>query len=692
MAETATKAVNTIIPQAKKNPHTTEMFGEKLVDNYHWLRDDKWPNVADKDVLDYLNQENAYHKHIMSDYEQIHDQLFEEMKARVREDDESVPIKRDDYYYYSFIKKGMDYWVHVRKKGNLAAPEELLVDENELAKGKEYMRLGTVAISPNHNLMAYSFDDSGDERYDIHIKDMTTGKHLKDVVSNTFGNVVWHENGEGFFYTPASKNWRAEQIKYHHLGDNPANDKIIYQEDDNTFRARISKSRDKKFLFVESRSSTSNEYFYVEMSDPDMSLHLIQSRREEHLFDVEHHDGHFYISTNDRGRNFRLIKIAVGEQDFDQGEEIEACDEQVYLTDFDVYKNHLVVEKKVDGLPQISFTNFTSGEKKLIEFPSFSFAAQVSYTTYEDTALRFVFSSPKTPTTTREIDFVTGEDRILKEDVIPSGYNHDLYETLRTHAISRDGTKIPLTILYRRDLRTEDNPVYLYGYGSYGIAAPVSFRKSIFSLVDRGFIYAVAHIRGGDDLGFKWYEDAKFLNKRRTFEDFIACAEHLIEEKYTSKGNIVIAGGSAGGMLVGATMNMATDLYKAVVAHVPFVDVLNTMLDENLPLTPGEFKEWGNPKYEEFFRYILSYSPYDNVEAKPYPHIFVTAGLTDPRVTYWEPAKWVAKLRELKTNDNLLLFKTNMDAGHGGASGRFDYLKEVADEYAFIMKVYGLKA
>ena len=680
-------------PAAKKISKQEEYHHDVIIGDYGWLRDNNWPDVKDKEVLEYLNKENAYCDEVMKPRQDITDLLYQELKDRIKEEDYTVPVKIDDYYYYSFIEKGQDYWVHARKKGALDNDKQVTLDENELAQGKDFLNIRAVEESPDHKLLAYSADYDGDERYTIYLKNIDEGENLKDEIDNTFGNVIWHENNQGFFYIPANEQWRAKEIYYHEIGADKSQDKLIYKEDDETYSAWIGKSDSKQFIFLGSSCSNATEAYYISLDDPEMKPQLILKREENHLYSVNHHNDYFYIQTNDAGKNFRVVKTFVTALSKENWQEVIPHSDKVYIERIDLYQDHMVVSTKELGLNKIEIINLNDKTSQFIGFPDPAYSASLQYTTFDAQAIRFSYSSLNTPFSIREYNFKSQNIQILKTQEIPSGFDSSEYAVERVWVTARDKEKVPVSLVYKKSLFKKDgsNPLYLWGYGSYGISIPPSFNRNIISLVNRGFVYAIAHIRGGDDLGFEWYEKAKFLNKRLTFWDFIDSAQHLIEEKYTSKGNIVIAGGSAGGMLMGVSVNEAAELYKCAVAHVPFVDVLNTMLDESLPLTPGEFKEWGNPKDKKYYDYIKSYCPYSNVKVQDYPAMFVTAGISDPRVTYWEPAKWVAKLREIKTDNNLLLLKTNMETGHFGKSGRFEYLKEVALEYNFILKNFSLE-
>jgi oligopeptidase B len=573
----------------------------------------------------------------------------------------------------------------------MAGVEEVILDVNELAKGKKFTRISALSISPSQKLLSYSVDFEGNEQYTVYVKELDSGKLRSDLILSTIGSVEWHEDEEGFFYTPVNENWRHDKIMFHKLGTESSQDKLIMHEKDKLNQLSISKSSSKEYFIVQSSGHDSNEVYYFSMKDKEFKPLKLISRKEKVFYNVDHSGEYFYIHTNDQGPNFRLARIDSKKPNEGNLEDYISYSENSYLDSFDVTKKFLILNYKKNALSEIEIYRFSDKAKNSVTFPDEVYVASGYSTNFEEDDIRVNYSSLKRPDIIYAYDFELARFEVLKQQFIPSGFNPDLYDVKRVWAKNED-IKVPVTVFYKKSLFKGDgsNPLYLYGYGSYGYAVPPSFRNTAVSFADRGFVYAIAHIRGGDDLGFDWYESAKFLNKKNTFEDFIQSALDLIEKKYTSKGNITISGGSAGGLLIGYSINNQPELYKAAVAHVPFVDVVNTMLDESLPLTPGEFKEWGNPKEKEYFEYMMSYSPYDNIGEKNYPNLLVTAGLSDPRVTYWEAAKWVAKLREKNKSDNVILLKTNMDAGHAGASGRFDYLREVAEELLFIFTQYGI--
>ena len=654
-------------------------------DPYNWLRDSNWPTVTNQKILDYLIQENEYaDANLDKDLANI---IFLEMKNQIQKADKTVPYLDGGYYYYSYILEEQQYWTHVRKKVD-NDNEEILLDENLLIQDQQYLNVSAIKISPDHSKVIYLVDYSGDERYTAYVKNISSNNIIEKQVTNILGNIEWDENGQGFFYTPAGKLWRSADVYYHEICKEQQNDKLLYHEQDSTFSVSIEKSSSKNFIFFISKSTTTSEYHFIDSKKPLESPRLIHSRDYNHLYEVVHHQDAFFLRINNKSPNFGIIKTPVNVTSIENWLEFVPPSIQ-YIQKLYAYKNHLVLLNRVKGLAKVVIINLATQQTQNINISNEPYEISLQQNTFNDEKLRYIYSSLKTPKTTIDRDFITGAETILKIQTIPNGFDQSKYVLKRIWAEVDNNIKVPISLIYNKKVAKLDgsDPLYLYGYGSYGYTVPDSFRSHIFSLVDRGITYAIAHIRGGDELGKSWHESAKLLNKKNTFNDFIKSAEKLIAEKYTSKGNIIISGGSAGGMLVGVCVNMQPSLYKAAIAHVPFVDVLSTMLDESLPLTPGEFKEWGNPKEKEFYDYIKSYSPYDNVSAQNYPSLFVTAGFLDPRVTYWEPAKWVALLRYTKTDDNLILLKTDMNSGHAGPPGRFSFLQELALEYAFIINL-----
>ncbi|WP_316353240.1 S9 family peptidase [Candidatus Trichorickettsia mobilis] len=677
-----------IPPQTEKIAHSLTIHNQTINDEYEWLRDKNWPIVKDPKILQHLINENNYFEQFFADSKSQKEQIFEELKARIKLDDQSPYIKRDNYYYYTRTEADKEYPIHCRKMNNTEAAEEILLDVNKLAASKKFTKISALSISPDHKLMAYAADFSGDERYTIYVYDLINKEYLADEINNTLGDIVWHEHMPGFFYTPTNENWRCDTVMFHMLGDKQA-DKVILHEPNSLYNVNVAKSASRQYIIINVGGHDSNETYVFGMSEQNFIPVLVKARQDGIFYDLEHHGNYFYIKTNEQAKKFRIARVAIDDFANNNWENYITEEQEQYLTNFDITQNYLILNYTVLGLSLIKILDLNTLQLKIIHFPDQAYAANAGSTNFDEDDLRVTYSSLARPNTTYKYDFLQDSLSILKVQEIPSGFNPDEY-TVERIFVDTDNVKVPITLFYKKSLFKKDgsNPLYLYGYGSYGYGIPLVFRNAAVSMVNRGFVFAIAHIRGGDELGHEWYEAAKFLNKTRTFNDFIASAKKLIAEKYTSIGNIVICGGSAGGLLIGTVLNQAPELFKAAIAHVPFVDVLNTMLDESLPLTPGEFKEWGNPKELEYFNYIKSYSPYDNVSAQNYPTIMVTAGLSDPRVGYWEAAKWVARLRATKTDDNLIVLKTNMEAGHAGASGRFDYLKETADDLVFMFKVF----
>ncbi|WP_310487909.1 S9 family peptidase [Chamaesiphon sp. VAR_69_metabat_338] len=680
-------------PHAAKLAHQIEIHGDAIVDDYFWLRDRDNPQV-----MEYLKAENDYTEQVLQPHAELRESLFQELKAQVKEDDLSVPVKKDDYYYYSRVAAGKQYAIHCRKRGDLNSPEEIILDENQLAEGKPYFQLGTFSISPNHQLLAYAEDIDGSETYTLRIKNLATGELLPESIANTYYSLEWVNDNQTFYYTVLDDNLRPYRLYRHTIGQPIEGDELIYEEQDSQFFVGCDKSRDDRYIFLTTGGKITSEQYFISADEPHGTFSIVTPRQKGHEYSVSHHEGFFYILTNDNAQNFRIMRTLVSQPQQQYWVEYIAHDPDRLIEGIDEFKDYLIISERYQGLGQLRAIELQSQASHYLEFddPTYLVFGAANWE-YDTQKFRFGYTSLVSPMTVFEYDLRSlgvgsAESRsktILKQNEIPGGYDPNQYHSERIFARSHDGVEVPISIVYRRDFKRDGTqPLYLYGYGSYGASIDPGFSTNRLSLLDRGFVYAIAHIRGGSELGRYWYESGKFLRKKNTFLDFVACAEHLIAEKYTSAGNIAIAGGSAGGLLVGATINLKPELFKAAIAQVPFVDVLNTMLDADLPLTQLEYDEWGNPADEEFYRYIRSYSPYDNVEAKAYPHLLITAGLNDPRVTYWEPAKWTAKLRSLKTDNNLLLLKTNLDSGHGGASGRYEYLKDIALEYTFLLTVF----
>lgn len=672
-------------PIAKQIPNSYKIGKFTIEDDYSWMRDHEWPlKVENKEIISYLNQENAYARDFFSNFSDLKNQIFEELKGRIKLEDQSYPITKEDYNYYTRTLENADYPIYCRKY-NLSndSNEEIILDVNKLAKGKNFVNVKSVKPSPDNSFLAYAVDYNGDEKYIIKIISLDSRYDIKEEILCASSNIVWKSDNSGVFYVPVDEDLRHTKVMFHNILSKSSNDILIFHEKDILNHVSIENSSSNDFLMINSSGHENNEYHVVEMSDSDFSTRVIIPRSGAIRYSVNHNGSYFYVLTNDCGNNCRLLTVNIKSLEIN---EYIKTDDQKYLYSFDISKNYLILNYKNKGLGEVIILNLDTKKSHNYSFPDEAYVANAFCVNFKLDDIRINYSSLGRPNTLYSCNPSTGKLNILKAQEVPSGFDPEEYQVKRLWADNK-GTLVPISLIYKKDLFTNDgnNPLYLYGYGSYGISVEPSFRSNIFSIVDRGFVFAIAHIRGGDDLGNDWYESAKFLNKKRTFEDFISCAQYLIDQKYTSAGKVVISGGSAGGMLVGSVVNQRPDLFSSVIAHVPFVDVLNTMLDDSLPLTPGEFKEWGNPKETEYFEYIKSYSPYDNVTNQSYPNFFVTAGLYDPRVGYWEPAKWVAKLRKMKTNDSLIIFNTNMSSGHQGASGRFDYLKEIADDYVFMI-------
>jgi oligopeptidase B len=674
-----------LTPYAAKIAHQTEIHGDIIVDDYFWLRDKENP-----EVIAYLKAENDYVDKVLAPHAELREHLFQELKARVKEDDDSVPAKKDEYYYYSKMVAGKQYAMHCRKKGDLNSPEEIVLDENQLAENKTYFRLGTFSISPNHKLLAYSEDIDGSETYTVRIKNLETNELLQEEIKNTFYSLDWVNDNLTFYYTVLDDNLRPYRLYRHTLGQPIDQDELIYEEKDSQFFVGCDKSRDDRYIFLIANGKITSEQYFVSADDPQGKFAIVEPRRKAHEYSVIHHEGYFYILTNDNAENFRIARTPVSQPQQKYWQEYIFHDPDRLLEGISEFKDYFIIRERYQGLSQLRVIELQHQASHYIEFDDPTYLVFGSSNKEYDThTFRFGYTSLVLPMTVFEYDLRSRSQTILKQNEIPGGYDPSEYHSERIFARSHDGVEVPISLVYRKDFsRDGTHPLYLYGYGSYGASIDPSFSTNRLSLLNRGFVYAIAHLRGGSEMGRHWYESGKFLQKKNTFLDFVACAEHLIAENYTSAGNIAISGGSAGGLLVGAAINLKPELFKVAIARVPFVDVLNTMMDDTLPLTPLEYDEWGNPADETFYRYIRSYSPYDNVEAKAYPHLLITAGLNDPRVTYWEPAKWTAKLRSLKTDDNLLLLKTNIDSGHAGPSGRYEYLKEIALEYTFLLTIF----
>jgi len=690
-------------PVAKKVPHTYTHHGITIEDPYDWLYDKSYPTVDDEDVLDYVNAENAYFEAQMKPFEAQTEALFQEMKARIKEDDNSVPQRRGDYMYWSAISEGEQYSKFYRKPVGASADAEgeIILDQNVLADGLEYFRLGAFSISENGRYLAYATDTNGSERYTGVIKDLETGELLSDKMENLRGGLTWVANDTALVYTPSTEEWRSLEIKLHTIGQPNDTDVSLYLEDDQSFSVGAGLSAQDDYLIIASGDNETSEVRFVSADNPTGEQTLIRPREKGVEYSVDIREGELWVWTNDDHINFRLAKASLETPSV--WETVVAGSDTFYLTGFELYKNFMVTEGRLNGLDKVQIRQYASPLTiQSITFPEESYSAGLSNNPeYDQTKLRLSYESMITPDTVYDYDVAANTLETLKTQEIPSGYNAADYVTRRVEIQARDGTMVPASVVMHKhrekilaDAGIEGpGPLHLYAYGAYGYAVPPGFSTTRLSLVDRGFAYAIAHIRGGDDLGRKWYLQGKLMERTNTFNDFVDVGRGLIDMGLTAEGMVTASGGSAGGELMGAIVNQDPAQYGAVVSHVPFVDVLNTMLNKDLPLTPGEWQEWGNPiESKEAFAFLLSYSPYDQVKAQEYPPLMVTAGLNDPRVTYWEPAKWVAKLRDTKTDDNVLVMKTNMGAGHGGKSGRWNSLFETAEEFSFLLWQMGLSA
>jgi len=687
---------------AKKVPHKNIYHNDTVIDNYHWMRlTDEQKEAETKDaqtqeVIDYLQYENEFLKKEMQDTESFQKNLFDEFVSRIQQDDESVPVSNNGYTYYTKYKSGEDYSIHYRKKNVDNAEEEILLNLPEMAKGTSFFALGGKSVSENNQYMAYSIDLLSRRNYTIYFKDLTTGKILEDKIENTTGRIVWANDNKTIFYTKKDDiTLRSNKIFRHTLGTKSSEDILVYEEIDETFGCYIYKTKSKKYLMIGSYQTLSSEHRFLDADDPAGSWKIIHPREKDLRYSVSHFEDEFYITTNWNAKNFRLMKTSISATSKNNWKEVIPHRDDVLLRSIDIFKNYLVVNERSEGLKKARVINWKNNSEYYVTFndPSYSLYSS-SNLEFDTDMFRFVYSSLTTPRSTYDFNMKSKERILLKQTkVLGDKFNSDDYESERLYALSRDGkTKIPISLVYKKGFKKNGkNPLLLYGYGSYGSSTDAYFSSVRLSLLDRGFAFAIAHIRGGQEMGRNWYEDGKLLKKKNTFYDFIDCAKFLIDSKYTSSQKIYASGGSAGGLLVGAVINMEPELFNGVIAGVPFVDVINTMWDESIPLTTGEFDEWGNPKDFEYYNYMKSYSPYDNIANVNYPNLLITTGYWDSQVQYWEPAKWIAKIRDMRANDNLLLMYCDMDVGHGGSSGRFESLKEVALEYAFLFKLENIK-
>jgi oligopeptidase B len=675
-------------PVAKKLPRVTEINGHKVVDNYFWLRDKKNP-----DVKAYLEAENAYTDAAMKPTEPLQKKLYDEMLSRIKETDVEVPYKEGSYFYYVRTEAGKQYPIRCRRKDTMDAPEEVVLDMNELAKGQTFMSLGAFSVSDDGNLLAYTTDNTGFRQFTLAVKDLRTGKALSDHAERV-GSVVWANDNKTIFYTIEDETTKRQYRLHRHTVGTVGNDTLVYEEKDERFDVFAGKTRSKAYIYLFSGSHTTTEARYIPADQATAEWKVLEPRKQDVEYYADHNGDFFYIRVNDTGRNFRLVKAPISDPSRKNWQEIVPQRADVMLDDIDFFKNYYVLYERERGLPQIRVCDLGTNQCRHIEFPEPAYVSY-SYVNREfDTAkFRYGYQSFITPQSVFEYDMPSGGSTLLKQKEVPGGYDRTRYQVERIYATASDGVKVPISVLHLKGAKLDGKgPIYLTGYGSYGIPYDIDFNSNLFSMVDRGVVAAVAHIRGGGEMGKAWHDDGRMMHKKNTFSDFIACAEYLVAQGYGSKDRLVIEGRSAGGLLMGAVLNMRPDLFHAALVGVPFVDVMNTMLDESLPLTVTEFEEWGNPKEKPAFDYMVTYSPYDNIENKTYPDILVRTSFNDSQVMYWEPAKYVAKMRALRKDHNLLILKTKMDpGGHGGASGRYDRLRDNAFDYAFFLTQMGIQ-
>ena len=677
-------------PIAKKIEKKLEIHNDVRIDNYFWMNDRE-----NSDVINHLNEENAYTKSVLKHTEEFQKDLFEEMKGRIKEDDSSVPYKLNGYWYITKYQKGKDYPIYTRKKETLEAEEETIFDCNQMADGHSYFKLSGISISPDNTMASFSFDTVSRRQYTLQVKNLKTGEVFSDKIENTTGSSSWANDNKTLFYTKKDEvTLRSDKIYKHKLGTNVSEDILIYNEVDDTFNSFVYKTKSRKYIIIGSSSTLTTEYRILNADTPDGEFKLFQERERELEYSIAHYDDSFYIITNkDEATNFKLQKTSESNTTKQNWVDVIPHRKEVLLEDIEIFKDYLVVNERENGLNKIRIINWNGKEDYYLPFNNETYTASLgSNPDFNSETLRYTYNSLTTPSSVIDYNFKTKSKEVKKEQEVLGGkFDKNNYESKRIWATARDGVKVPMSIVYRKGIKLDGkNPVLQYSYGSYGSTIDPYFSTIRLSLLDRGFIYAIAHIRGGEYLGRQWYENGKLLKKMNTFTDFVDCSKYLISENYTSRNHLYAMGGSAGGLLMGVVINLNPELYNGIIAAVPFVDVVTTMLDDSIPLTTGEYDEWGNPNDKKYYDYMKLYSPYDNVKKKNYPNILVTTGVNDSQVQYFEPAKWVAKLREFKVDNNKLLFHIDMDAGHGGASGRFESLKEVALEYAFLLDLEGV--
>jgi oligopeptidase B len=674
-------------PKAEKIKKELTLHRHTRIDYYYWLNQRDNPKA-----IEYLKAENDYLKAVMKHTETLQEKLFNEIIGRIKKDDASVPYKTNGYYYYSRYEKRNEYPLYCRKKESMESPEEIMLDVNTMAKGHNYFQVAGLSVSPDNTMLAYGVDTVSRRKYTIHFKNLVTGEIIPGEIPNTTGMAAWANDNKTLFYTSKEETLRPYKIFKHVLGTPVPDDKEVYHEADETFSTYVYKSKSKKYIIIYSDHTLSTECRYLDADDPHGEFKIFEPRQKDNIYSIQHYKDKFYIRTNLEAKNFKLMETPVNKTTKDNWREVIPHRNDVLLDGFEIFKDFLVVEERKNALPYLRVIKLENKEEYYIDFDEEVYSVYISKNPEFNTDfLRFEYNSLTTPNSHFDYNMNDKTRKLLKQEEVVGDFDPQNYKTERLYAGAADTTKIPISLVYKKGLeKNGDNPLLLYGYGSYGYSSDPWFKSDRLSLLDRGFVFAIAHIRGGQEMGRYWYEEGKLLKKKNTFTDFIACAEHLIAEKFTNPKKLFAAGGSAGGLLMGAIANMRPDLFKGIIAAVPFVDVVTTMLDDSIPLTTSEFDEWGNPKEKEYYDYMLSYSPYDNVKARDYPAMLVTTGLHDSQVQYFEPAKWAAKLRDLKTDNNLLLLHTNMEAGHGGTSGRFRRYKETALSYAFILDQLGI--
>lgn len=676
-------------PVAKVVPKQLEKHGNVRTDPYYWLRERDNPEVKH-----YLDSENKYTQAMMAHTQGLQDKLFTEFKTRIKQTDVSVPYRKDGYFYYSRVVEGKDYPVYCRKKGSLDAPEEVVVDVNRVAEGHKFCSVQRPNVSPGGDIAAYAVDTAGRRFYTLQFKDLKTGQPLKDTIANLTGNVEWANDNKTVFYSKQHpQTLRSYQIYRHVLGTDPARDPLVFEEKDNTFRCFVSKTKSKKYIMIGSTQTLSSEFRYLDADKPAGEFRVLQPRQRDVEYEVDHHKDQFYIRTNLKAKNFRLMKTPVTQTAVQNWKDVIPNRGDVFLEGVELFKDNLVAVERKNGLLQLRVMPWSGAGEHYLDFGEPAYVAFPSDNYEMDTPLlRYSYSSLTTPHSVYDYNMASRDRKLLKRDEVLGGFDSKNYKTERLYATAQDGVRVPVSLVYRTNFKKDGtNPLFVYGYGSYGFSTDADFNPYVVSLLDRGFVFALAHVRGGQEMGRAWYEDGKLLKKRNTFTDFIACADYLVKEKYADGQRVFANGGSAGGLLMGAIMNLRPDVFKGVIADVPFVDVVTTMLDDSIPLTTNEYDEWGNPNDKTYYDYILSYSPYDQVKAQKYPNVLVTTSLQDSQVQYFEPAKWVAKLRATKTDQNVLMLKTEMEAGHGGVSGRDKRYRETALRYAFFLDLAGVK-